>query len=90
MKRNYDSLTRLTANKTSGRNGEKMYSGHKQSLFSSPWICEDDLIALNSVTAMTEPCALDLSFSNLLVIANQNAPAFGLSSILAKQKMRMK
>ena len=70
-------------------------------------ICEDELIAIKSVTAMPEPDAFDLSCpnqlaanqnthacylncSNRLVSANQNAHAFGLSSSLARQKMRMR
>ena len=52
-------------------------------------IHEDDLIAMNSVTAMPLPCALDRSCPNQLT-ANRHAHASCLSSILARQKMRMK
>ena len=57
---------------------------------------EDDLIAKRNVTAMSLMIAMPyahsvgLSYPNRLVIANQNARAFGLSSILAKQRMRTK
>ena len=70
-------------------------------------ICEDDIIAINRVTATPWPDAFDLScpnqlapdryahvsglsYSNRVVIANQNSHAFGLSSSLARQKMRMR
>ena len=57
---------------------------------------EDDLFAQRNVTAMSLVIAmpyahaLGLSCPNRLVIANQNARTFGLSSILAKQQMRTK
>ena len=59
-------------------------------------VYEDELIAKRNVTAMSLVIAmpyahtLGLSCPNRLVTANQNARAFGLSSILAKQQMKTK
>ena len=50
-------------------------------------IFEDDLIAMNTGTAMPPPCAFDLRCSNQ-VATNQNAHAFGLSSTVARMKMK--
>ena len=79
--------------KTSGRNDEKMYSSQTDVIFVATdalvRIYEDDLIAKRNVTAMYCPYAFDLSCPNQLTV-NQNAHVFRLSSILARQKMRMK
>ena len=57
MKRNFDSLTRLSQQKKpSGRNGEKMYSVTNRRYFrrhvALVRICAHDLIAMKSVAAM--------------------------------------
>ena len=55
---------------------------------------EDDLTAMRMVTVMNPTIAIqkahafDLSCPNRIVIANQNARAFGPSSILARKNMK--
>ena len=84
--------------RASGRNDEHVVAGHKQTLF---FVVMDALVnvlvndvliqftAMRPVTAMSQPCALHLSCPNQLT-ANRYTHAFGMSSILVRQKMKMK
>ena len=46
--------------------------------------------ALSPTIEIQNAHTFELSFSSRLVVANQDAHAFGLSSILARQKMKKK
>ena len=80
MNKNLDSLTQLSQHQEKWQKWRKYVLRHKQTFIfvamdAHVRICEDDLVAISSVTAMPSPDAFDLSLPNQLA-TNRYARAF--------------